>query len=306
MPEEVRRGSKKGQDAWAAAKRSEKQAKQEAESLRKELEALRKATPTTQEAPSTEDVPKLKQQLEAAEARLGQIDLASSRVFKAQYDDKINDGFRKGVGMLVQAGHDAQEAKERLRALLHPDATDEAVREQLADLPGILQGQLYTVASEARAIQLGRTQALREWKTQSAAVREEEMRQTHAAHQQALVNSLESVVDTLRGEGSFLFARSASDDKWNTQVDARITAAKGVLSGPPEVLAKYVAEGVASGAYRALYLKERSRAAKLKADLDSLTSGRPIVGRDGSVDGAPPPPTTPKAVNHESWLEKNL
>jgi len=296
MPDEVRRSPKRAQDAWTAAKREAKQYK-------KELEELRKQAVTQQ---NNEEIETLKQQLKEAEDRIGQVDIASSSTFKRQYEAPINDMYRESVQELIKAGHDSEEAQQRVRALINPNTTQEMMAEQLSDLPSLLQGVLYTQAQKMKELQNRRSQAIQEWRNTRAAMQEEEQRQSEAVHQQVLVQNVDSAIDNLRQEGSFLFTRSNTDDNWNKAVETRIEAARGILTGPPDVLAKYVADGVAAKTYRQLYLKERLNAVKLKRDLDNVMQGRPIIGRDSALTGGPVPAADRKPRNADSWLDTNL
>jgi hypothetical protein len=155
-------------------------------------------------------------------------------------------------------------------------------------------------------MQTRRAQAIQEWRNTQSALREEEQRQSEAIHQQVLVENVTGAIDQLRQEGSFLFSRSDTDDNWNKSVETRIQAARGILTGPPNVLAKYVADGVAAKTYRQLYLRERASVNKLQQDLKNVMSGRPIVGRDSSAGPAPIPAGDRKPRSADSWLEQNL
>lgn len=296
MPDEVRKSPKRAQDAWTAAKREAKQYK-------KELDELRQKAQTPQ---NTEDIDSLKKQLQEAEDRLGQLDITNSTTFKRQYEAPINDIYRESVQSLVKAGHDVEEAQQRVRALINPNTTQEMMAEQLSDLPTLMQGVLYTHANKMRELQSLRSKAIQDWRSTQAAVREEEQRQSESIHKQLLMQNIDSAVDRLRQEGSFLFARSNTDDTWNRAVETRIEATRGIMSGPPDILAKYVADGVAAKTYRQLFIKERINASKLRQDLANVMGGRPVIGRDPSAATAAPAPRDRQAQNPDSWLEANL
>lgn len=296
MPDEVRRSAKRAQDAWTAAKREAKQYK-------KELEELKKQATTPQ---NTQEIDQLRKQLQEAEERIGQIDITNSSSFKRQYEAPINDIYRESVQELVKAGHDSEEAQQRIRALINPETTSEMMAEQLSDLPSLLQGVLYTQANKMRDMQSRRMQAIKDWRNTRSAVREEEQRQSEAIHQQLLVENVSNAIDTLRQEGSFLYAKSETDDNWNKAVETRIEAARGIMTGSPDVVAKYVADGVAAKTYRQLFLKERANVAKLRQDLQNLMGGRPIVGRDPSLGMTSQVADDRKPRNADSWLDDNL
>ena len=105
-PREVKEGETKAVNAWTHLKRENRE-------LKEKLEAASKATPV-EEA----DMVALREQLEEAEERLGQLDVTQTQEFKMQYVAPIETAFVKGVDMLQQAGKSEQDAVAIMRELV--------------------------------------------------------------------------------------------------------------------------------------------------------------------------------------------
>jgi hypothetical protein len=134
-----------------------------------------------------------------------------------------------------------------------------------------------------------RAAAIKEWKTTRAAMTEQSMRAQEVERAKVMTQSLDTALNNLREEGSWLFAKSETDESWNQKVAERVDVVRGILqTGDATALAKYVADGVASLTYRKLYEDKASEVAKLRRELALSRGSQPGLGGDGA-----PPPVNP-------------
>ena len=314
-PPEVAAAGKKGVDAWTAAKREAKEVKRQMDALNQELTELKAKAGQT----STTEVEGMKTKMQELEAKLkdaesgraalenqvGQLDLSKTKAFKDKFDVPLNTKFKQGVQDLSKAGIDAKTAQDLMTRLIDPSRTDEQIQDMLQDLPPLIQGSVYHRVTEMIQGQKQRAAALKDWKATQAAMSEQTQRERETAQSKAMEQSLDTAMDKLREEGSWLFMKSDTNDNWNTQLSERIDAVRGVLqSGDAPTLAKYVADGLAARTYRTLYEAKSKEVNKLVRELEISRGAQPSLGGEGSL--AQPVDSTKVPVKEDDWLRKML
>lgn len=295
----------KARNAWTKSKQEQKRLKAELETVRAELEAAKKNPPT-----DPAELEKLKQ---AAQERdrlieeLGKRDVTLSPEFKKQYDLPINQKYQQTLAALVQAGKKPEDAKSLILKIIKPGNDANTIQDMIIEEAPLLQGILFQNGLEMIELQKRRAGAVQDWKATKSALREEEQRSAQALMQSQMESAVSTAVDALRTEGSWAFKQSASNQKWNAEVDQRIEAVKGILkTASPEVLAKYVADGVAAKAYREHGAAVLAQNKKLRAELAQLVGARPGLG--GRRTDVPPAPRTQERgpLKPEDYLERAL
>lgn len=307
IPQEVSQRGKKGVDAWTLAKREAKQYKQKVEELERKLAEIE----TTSQ--SSKELEELKARYEeseknrqAIEDRLGQVDIAYSATFKDTYDKPISNTFSKSVKLLMQAGVDQKTAKDIVVKSMAVNNTPDSIQEIVQDFPPAIQGALYQNAVEMIEGQKRRAQAIKEWRSTKAAMKEEERRATEVKMSEVISQNVESAIESVRNEGSWLYTQSETDDNWNEQVKERIDAVHGLMkTATPDVLAKYVADGIVSKTYRQLYEKQLALNSKLKKELEGRVRSRPSIG-GGAFLSDDDSASRGKPVKADDWLDMNL
>lgn len=306
VPQEVSQRGKKGVDAWTAAKREAKQFKQQVEELQSKLQSIESETQSNAEL---EELKKKYEQSEKArqqvEERLGQVDIVYSNEFKNTYDKPIANSYNKSIKILMQAGVDQKSAKALVSRTMTPTNTQDQIMDLVQDFPPAIQGALYQNALEMIEGQKRRNDAIKNWKSTKAALSEEEKRSAEVRMKEIISQNVDSAIETVRNEGSWLYTRSESDEKWNESVAERVEAVKGLMkSATPDVLAKYVAEGLVSQSYRKLYEKQLVESRKLKKELSARERVRPGLGGASFPDDSGPDKSKP--LKGDDWLDKTL
>lgn len=307
VPQEVAQRGKKGVDAWTLAKREAKQYKQKVEELERKLAETEASTQSSKEL---EDLKSKYEESErnrqAIEDRLGQVDIAYSNTFKDTYDKPISNVFSKSVKLLMQAGVDQKTAKDLVVKTMAIGNTPDTIQEIVQDFPPAIQGALYQNAVDMIEGQKRRAQAIKEWRSTKAAMKEEERRTTEVKMSEIISQNVESAIESIRNEGSWLYTQSDTDDSWNEQVQERIEAVHGLMkTATPDVLAKYVADGIVSKTYRQLYEKQLALNSKLKKQLEGSVRARPGLGGSAFV-GDDDSASRNKPVKADDWLDVNL
>jgi len=137
-------------------------------------------------------------------------------------------------------------------------------------------------------------------------MKEEEQRQAQTQLQAQMEAYVSNAITQVQQEGSWMFKASPANKAWNDGVQTRIETVKGVLkTGTPDVLAKYVAEGVAAKAYRDWGTVLAVENKKLKAQLEAMSAIQPGLG-GGRPDRAPTPPASKTPAQPEEFLNKLL
>lgn len=307
IPPEVAQRGKKGVDAWTAAKREAKQFKQQAEELSAKLKEME-----TNSA-SSKDLEEIKARYEeseknriALEERVGQLDIAYSSQFKETYDKPISSVFSKSVKLLMNEGLDQTAARDIVTRAMAPNNTPDQIQEIVQDFPVAIQGALYQNSLEMIEGQKRRMSALKDWKASKAALAEQAEREEEARVSEIISENVDSAIDTIRNEGSWLYHTSDTDEAWNEKVGERVNAVKGILkTATPDILAKYVADGIVSRTYRQLYEKQLAISNKLKRELQMSASTRPGLGGRELADISSGVDSS-KPVKADDWLSENL
>lgn len=294
-PSEIK-NNPKARNAWTQSKQERKALKAQAAALEAEKAELQKQLTAAKASPSVtpEEIEVLKAEKTQLEERVGKLDISQSAVFRQQYDLPINELFNKSLSALVHAGKSQEAAKQLLQRLIRPGTDAATIQEMLQGEPPMLQGMLYQNALQAAELQKRRTTAITDWRSTRAQLQEEEQRQAQASFAQQMETHVSTGVDALRTEGSWLYKESAVDQKWNATIAQRLDVVKGILkTATPEVVAKYVADGVAAKTYREWGEANAKRVRALEAELRSMGVSRPAVG---AREEAPPPPPPAKPV----------
>lgn len=307
VPKEVAQRGKKGVDAWTAAKREAKQYKQQLDELQQKLKSVEESSGNNQE------LEELKARIEESEKnrrdleeRLGQVDIVYSNTFKETFDKPINNTFVKSIKLLVNAGVDQKTARDIVTKTIAPDNTQESIQDIIQDFPPAIQGALYQNALDMIEGQKRRAAAIKDWKSTRAAMKEEEKRSIEVKTAEIIAQNVESAIENIRNEGSWLYTKSESDDNWNSQVEERINAVKGLMkTATPDVLAKYVADGIASKTYRQMYEKQLGINSKLKKELTGRVRSRPSLGGFAYSDASTSADKS-KPLRADDWLNSNL
>lgn len=306
IPDEVSKRGKKGVDAWTAAKREAKQYRQQVEELTSKIKELETSSASSQELESfKKKFEESEKQRQAVEDRLGQVDIAYSSQFKESYDKPIASLYNKSVKLLMQAGVDQNTAKSVVTKTMAPNNTSESIQDIVQDFPPAIQGALYQNALEMIEGQKRRASAIKDWRSTKASMSEQEQRATEARMLEVVAQNVDSAIDSIRNEGSWLYTLSETDDNWNQQVEERVEAVRGLMkSATPDVMAKYLAEGIASRTYRKMYEKQLSINNRLQKELQSRERVRPGLGGYGDDYSTSEPRNKP--LKADDWLDNNL
>ena len=291
----------KAAHSWEILKRENKELKSKAARVA-ELEA-QVAAAKAQKPPEIEALAQARQQIQALEDRIGQLDLRESSEFKQSYDAPIQALFSQAAHLLVRNGHDSGNAVSLVRKFLAPGTTDAEIQAELAELPGPAQAAVYQAVVGIQDLAAKRQTALTDWQATKAAQTEAQSRTGMLDLSKQIVEDTNAAVETLRGEQNWLFMESESDQEWNQKVHDRIRAVRAILrDSSQQDLVKYVADGVTAPHFRKLYLAERDRAARLQRELDLRVAAAPgITGHSGS-SGAPAPKRA--AMSIDEGLDK--
>lgn len=269
--------------------------------LREQLkEASEKLSRTQADAAATEELVKIKAELEKATAKskqleddLGKLDLSRSPTFRSKYDDKINQLGGKMTQTLVSEGVEQADAVNLVRQVLAERR--QSTRERLiADTAPGLAGTLAALALEVDGVLQSREAALKEWRATSAAIEETTTRERIAAMTGKVDQVVTKAVDEAVKLGNPYF-KTTDNAEWNSGVANRQDKLKGILlAGDFDQIAPLVAEGLTAADLRlrfAALLKQKKEA---DAQLAEVLKGSPKFG-GVQVPGAPPAPKGPVA-----------
>jgi hypothetical protein len=244
-----------------------------------ELEAQLKAARENAQNADPQELFKLREQLEAAEAKLAKTDLASSKSFQQRYDLPIQTQAALAQKLMVKAGMGAAEARQLLTtALRTPDLTERVnlLSEEVPVVAGALVGLLEQIEASTEQ----RSEALRNWKQERAAIQETEKRASTGQTAAKAAELAVQAVKTNAEEANFMYrASKETGSRWNQDLQTRLEAVKGILlRADPVEIAKFVADGVSGRPLRDLYKEERSRRVKAEAELAKFRGTSPAVG----------------------------
>jgi hypothetical protein len=167
---------------------------------------------------------------------------------------------------------------------------------------------VYNLATDISEGQKRRAAAIKDFKSTRAMVEQEERRAFEARQNQMLVSSIDTAVEQLQNEGSWLYKHHSSNQNWNDQVNRRVDAVRGLLtSATTEQLARYVAEGVAASDYRKLYESERATRISLERELRDSALTQPSIGGGRSEGAYASEDTTErKPIDPDNWLDSTF
>jgi hypothetical protein len=280
-PPEVK-GDTKAAHAWKSVKQERKQLRDKV----KELESALAAKPKTEETRTPEEVAALRQQVTELEQRLGEYDLSSTSSFKQQFEQPILQVVKRGANILVRSGKSSEEANSLMAKITDPSKTMEQIQDLIADEPIAVQGALMTAVGEFSELAERRQEALQHWQDTKAALKDHETRETEVKLVQDVEQNTQVALQKVVEEGNWMYA-PGDNPEWNTQVQERVAAAKGILrSASREDLVKYVLEGVTARPLRQMFEETYKLAEQRKAELDRLVGRQP--GYRGPSEDPPP------------------
>lgn len=210
------------------------------------------------------------------EEQLGQYDLASTEGFRRKYDASLNGILGRVLGMLQKSGLSEEDSRKTLDQIRTLGTVQRA--QSLNEIVPALSGPVVNLMEDFDDLLMKRETELRNWRESKSSMAEEEKRikKSRAFEEADAISS--SVIEELRGENNPFYTESKEDARWNSRVSDRISKLKGLLkTGDSAVLARLVAEGLASQEYRNLYLLE----ARKRKELEESMSTR------GSLRGTP-------------------
>lgn len=291
----------KARNAWTKSKQEKKQLKEQLASAQAELEKLRQQAST----PPAE-LEQAKRDIAAYEERIGKLDLTQSAAFKKQFDQPMNQLYQASYNALVTSGMQPEQAKAALQQMIRPGADLNESQSLLEGYPPVVLGTVVGNVQRMQDLQKQRAGALQDWKATRALMKEEEQRQAQTQLQAQMEAHVANAIGQVQQEGSWMFKQSPANQAWNAGVQQRIDTVKGVLkTGTPDVLAKYVAEGVAAKAYRDWGTVLAVENKKLKAQLEAMSAIQPGLGGSRMERppqaGKPKAPTTPEAYLDEAF-----
>ena len=273
----------KANAAWAAVKKDRRELREKLKSAEAEAERLR-----TNQTPDLTEVLALKAQMAEYETRLGRHDLASTKAFKAKFDNPMAAIQQRSVSMLVRSGREPDAAKALVSKLFA--ASGEELQNILSDEPTMLQGALMTAVGEYSDIAKTREDAIGHWKESKAALETVGAREQQISLAENIEKDTRTAVEQALRAGNFLYGRSTTNQKWNEGVDQRINAVKGILRTSKSAdLVQWVLEGVTAKQTRDFLALEQQAHAKTRAERDGLLGAAPRVG--GAGDGRNRPST---------------
>ncbi len=280
-PPEVKSDTKAAH-AWKSVKQERKQLRDKV----KELEAALEAKPKPEEQRSPEEAETLRKQVETLEQKLGEYDLASTSTFKQQYEQPLTQVVKRGANILVRSGKSAEEASSVMAKITDPTLTLDQIQDVIADEPIAVQGALMTAVSEFGELAERRAEALKHWNETKAALKDQETRETEVKLAQDVDQATQTALQKVLEEGNWMYA-SGDNPEWNSQVQERVTAAKGILrTGSREELVKYVLEGIAAHPLRQMFEETYQLAESRKAELDKVVGRQP--GYQGPAEDSAP------------------
>jgi hypothetical protein len=300
--------------AWI---KSRQERKQEREEFNKKLtdkekalsEALAELAKTKNtKIPEVSEIAELKQKLEQAEDKIGQLDVTQSRLFKEQFTNKLDSSFLRGVKYLESAGKDSNSANAIMAKLVQPGLKYNEIQELLSDEPVAVQGAIFQLVSDIQEVRAHSEEAKKNWRATQAADQEENRRVSVAELSKSIVADTSEAIEQVKQEGSWLFAPSATDQNWNNQISNLSKQIHGILRlsvDKPKVIAKYVAEGIVAPIYRKLYEHERERVRSLEEDITKQQKSRPSL-RDSGTPTSSETKDKSGAKNVNSWLDEKL
>ena len=292
---------RKQREAFVKERAAHKEARQRLQELSQKVNEL------SSKAQDAEQLAEIRKQFEARdaeakrlEAEIAKIDLARSPEFRKRYDDRLNQIGQRMIQAMSAEGVPADEAAKLARALVaerKPSAREQALDDAVPSLKGTLLAflnQFDEVAGE-------RETALAKAKETAAAIGEAESR----ARLAALAGKVDEVAEKAAAEaaslGSPYYREVKDNDEWNKAVADRKATLKGLLlSGDPEKLAPFVAEGLTAADLRRRYSELFKAHKELKAEHESMVAQRPPFGRVRPSDGSQPPPAAPRQAPTDS------
>lgn len=274
------------------AREFERVAAEHAQKLAK-IEADRTKTPEPAK-PVVEDLAKIEameKKIKDYEDKLGKLDLTQSETFRQQYEVPASLMQNKLVKMLTRADRPVDQARQLAQEILSHNDRDSQLA-LVAEDPVPVQGAILNILTDLEELRENRNVAVENWKTSRAAVEEEQRRNAQQNFIKNVHVATDEVVADLQSQGNFLLAPVLDNPEWNTGVERRINAAKGVLqSADPKTIAKYVVDGVTAGDLRMHYFNLVQAYKALQAEAGAL------VSRSPSISGSTPPgaPVAPGA-----------
>jgi hypothetical protein len=281
----------KANHAWAEAKRQRRELRDKVKALEAEVARMRESP-----LPEQEEVQQLRAQVSEYEAKLGQYDLAGTRVFQNKFDAPLNALLQKGASLLVRSGRDPEEAKTLMRSLTESAGNGELdiqqVNSMLADQPFPVQGALLSIVTDFADTAKARAEALKTWKDTRAALTVQATRDQEVSLTEHIERDTGIATQQVLKEGNWMFARSKENQAWNEAVDQRLAAVKGIVrTAKTGDIIKWVMEGVTAKPTRDMFQAMRMENKKLKDELARLVQVTPRIGAGG--DGRPTVPETP-------------
>lgn len=289
-PEEL---NPKQQHAWAELKHRAKEAERELEETRSKLQATQTDDTETKA---------LKAQLNAAEERLGQLDLTRTRAFQERYNLPLQVQAAKAAKLMAREGVDPNEAKVLTMQLARASYEDR--KNVLADRFPEAMGALVNIFEELESLDSNRTQAVNEWKDTQQALKAAIDAEQHGAVSQKLEQTTEQTVQKLVTARDVMFGKRDGNEKWNKSVDDRVAMFKGTIrAGNPNDLAYFIAKGIASNDMEKILKSEIQKRRALAAELKAIRGAAPDVSasRSGTVSQNNQSSGSTEAVLSQIW-----
>jgi hypothetical protein len=243
-----------------------------------ELEAQLKAAAESAQQANPDELFKVREALEAAEEKLGRLDLRNSKAFQQKYDVPIQTQIGVAQQLMKRAGLDETSAKNLTnRALSTPDLNDRV--QLLTEEVPVVAAALIGMFEQLDAGRAQRAEAIQNWKQHKAANAETEARETAQMTAAKAAELATGAVEANVTGGNFMFGESKTENsKWNQDLAERKEAVRGILlRADPAEMAQYVADGVSGRPLRDLYKVERARRLKAEADLVKIRGASPGV-----------------------------
>ena len=278
------KGDEKANQAWIKVKSERKELRNKVKSQEAELERLR-----TQQTPDLEEVLELRKQIDGYEAKLGQLDLASTKVFKERFDAPMDQTLRKGVSVLVQGGKDTEDAARLMKQLVDGGTSFEEIQGLIQDEPFPIQGSLVGIVAEYNELKKQRDESLDHWKDTRAALGEQAVRESEIKLMEDIEQDTQAALVQAVKEGNWMFGTSQTNEEWNQQVAQRTALVKGIVRNAkgPE-LVKWIIEGVTAKPLRDMFNDTHKRNIDLQTELNKVVGAAPNI-----TPGATVPEPTP-------------
>ena len=288
----------KAHSAWTVLKRTNKTLEQQITQLKSEVEQAKK----------NPEIETLRQQVTAAEERIGKLDLTQSRAFQEQYVAPARAVASRAVQMVMRAtGRSQEEATDLVKQATAPGLSQEQLQDLMGGEPPSVQGVLLQTSVELGEIVQRRDAALSDWRATHDKLQVDSERTVTATQMKKIAESTAEAAEALAAqEGSWLFDKHDTDSNWNDQRDRLVSAARAVLrDGKPEELAKYVLEGVAAAVYRKFGTDAFNKYAELRNSVERSNARRPrLGGREEPLGQAPTETKGPRS--HEAFLREAM